>query len=260
MLYFLDLFQNVLEQVSGSAVDSLQPLANGHLAQRAKPHIRTLADELRLSVTKKDLHVENSTTTFFSNFYPLVYQYMVVRKKLPQEFAECLKNNVRVIMPFDNAPQRLTDFLNKKLLPIQQFLRGLQNIGRVLDVVDNVDLSNECSSALVKMSYCSLCDGYSDVKPCARYCDNILSSCLEPYNHIEVQWSSFIKKLGKFNRLLANSLDAFHMFKTFQELVSESISHASHSKVSTKVSMTGNVVFQIQAFSLKICNKTLTAI
>ena len=241
VLFILDLFKNVLEQVSDSAVGSLQSLANGHLAQRAKPHIRTLADELRSSVTKKDLHVKNSTTAFFGNFYPLVYHYIIAKRKPPQEFAECLKDNVHVIMPFNDVPQRLTDFLNRKLLPIQQFLRGLQNIGRVLDVVDNVDLSNVCRSALVKMSYCSLCDGYSDVKPCAEYCYNTISSCLEPYNHIEVQWSSFITKLVKFNRPLAKSLDAFNMFKRFQELVSESISHASHSKVATKVSMILNI-------------------
>lgn len=237
LLYFLDVFQNVLEQVADSAIKSLQPNANGHLAQRAKPHIRTLTDELLSSVTKKDLHVENYTMTFFANFYPLVHEYMVLKSKLPQEFAECLKDNVQVIMPFKDVPQTLTDFLIRKLQPVQQFLRGLQTIGRVLDVVDNVELSDECSAALVKMSQCPLCDGYSDIKPCGSYCTNVLSSCLEPYNHIEGQWSTFITKLEKLRPHLAKSLDAANMFGKFQELVSDSISHASHAKVGTKVSI-----------------------
>ncbi|CAB4008472.1 glypican-5-like [Paramuricea clavata] len=139
-------------------------------------------------------------------------------------------------MPFKDVPQTLTAFLIKKLQPVQQVLRSLQTIGHVLDVIDNVQLSNECTSALVKMSYCSLCDGFSDVKPCPEYCTTIVSSCLEPYSQIEHEWSSFINKLENFHKLLAKSLDVSAMFTKLQAFLSDSISHASHSKVATKVS------------------------
>ena len=179
--------------------------------------------------------MQNSTTKFFRNFYPIVYQYKVAKRRLPGEFADCLKDKVHVILPFEDVPERLTAFLIKKLLPVQQFLRSLQTIGHVLDVVDNVDLSDGCSSALVKMSYCSLCDGFSDVKPCLEYCTSVVSSCLDPYSHIEDEWSSFINKLDNFRNLLAKSLDASVMFARLQKLQSESTSHASHSKVAKKV-------------------------
>jgi hypothetical protein len=232
---FLGLFQSGLEKTSKSAIESLESQAKRDIAQRTKPLIRTLFDDLRTSVTNKNLHVQNSTTTFFRNFYPIVYQYTVVGKKLPGEFSECLKNNVNVILPFKDVPQTLTAFLIKKLQPVQQILRSLQTIGHVLDVMDNVQLSNECTSALVKMSYCSLCDGFSDVKPCPEYCTTVVSACLEPYSQIEHEWSSFINKLENFHKLLAKSLDVSAMFTKLQALLSESISHASHSKVATKV-------------------------
>jgi hypothetical protein len=205
------------------------------LAQEAKTHIRTLFDELRVSVTNKDLHVQNSTRTFFKNFYPIIYQDIVTKKKLPGEFAECLKDKVLVIKPFKDVPQKMTTFLIKMLLPVQQFLRSLQTIGHVLDAADNVELSDGCKSALVKMSYCSLCDGFSDVKPCPRYCLNVVSSCVVPYTEIEDTWSSFIQDLDNFRELLAKSLDASVMFARLQKLLSESRSHASHSKVAQKV-------------------------
>ena len=205
------------------------------LAQEAKTHIRTLFDELRVSVTNKDLHVQNSTRTFFKNFYPIIYQDIVTKKKLPGEFAECLKDKVLVIKPFKDVPQKMTTFLIKMLLPVQQFLRSLQTIGHVLDAADNVELSDGCKSALVKMSYCSLCDGFSDVKPCPQYCLNVVSSCVVPYTEIEDTWSSFIQDLDNFRELLAKSLDASVMFARLQKLLSESRSHASHSKVAQKV-------------------------
>lgn len=190
---------------------------------------------MRISVTRKDLHVQNLTANFFRNFYPVVYQHMVVKRKLPGEFADCLKDNMHLISPFQDVPQTMTEFLIKKLQPIQQYLRSLQTIGHVLDVIDIIELSDECSSELVKMSYCSLCDGVSNVKPCLKYCTSVLSSCLEPFSQIEAQWSSFINKLDNFRNLLAKSLDASAMFSWLQESVSESMSHASHSKVATKV-------------------------
>ena len=165
---------------------------------------------------------------------------MVAKRKLPGEFADCLKDKVHLIVPYEKVPQTLTDFLNKKLFPVQQYLRSLQSIGHILNIIDNVELSDECSSALVKMSYCSLCDSIRDVKPCSNYCNAILSSCLYPYSQIEDQWSLYITKLQKSRNLLSKSLDASKMFARLQELLSESISHASHSNVETKVRITGN--------------------
>ena len=207
------------------------------MAQDAKPHIRTLFDEVQTSVASKDLHVQNSTIKFFRNFYPVVYRYTVVKKILPGEYSDCLKNKLSVIMPFKDVPQKMTIFLIKKLLPVQQFLRSLQTIGNVLDVLDNVELSAECKFSLVKMSYCSLCDGLSNVKPCPQYCLNVVSSCLDPYTEIEYKWSSFIRHLDNFRDLLAKSLDASSMFSRLQQLLSESISHASHSEVAKRVSI-----------------------
>lgn len=236
MFIFLGLFQNSLQQTAASLLDSLQPLGR-HIAQQVTPTVRTLFEELQMLATNKELSVENSTATFFKNLYPFVYQHVAVRKKLPGEFAQCLKDNVHVISPFENVPSTLTAFLVKKLTPVQVFLRNLQTIGHVVDAIDNVELSEECSLALVKMSYCSLCDGFSDVKPCLQYCTDVISSCLEPYSLIEKHWSSFITRMEKFRNVLAKSLDASNLFTKLQELLAESVSHASHSKVATKVSM-----------------------
>lgn len=237
MFMFLGLFQNSLQQTAASLLDSLQSQERRYIAQQVTPTIRTLFEELQMSVTNKELNVENCTTTFFKNLYPFVYQYVANRNKLPGEFAQCLKENIRAISPFENVPPTLTAFLLKKLIPVQVFLRSLQTIGHVVDAIDNVELSEECSFALVKMSYCSLCDGFSDVKPCLQYCTDVISSCLKPYSVIEEHWSSFITKMEKFRNVLAKSLDALNLFTRLQELLAESLSHASHSKVAAKVSM-----------------------
>ena len=183
----------------------------------------------------KNLHVQNETARFFRNFYPVVYQHMVSKKKHPEEYSDCLKDNVLVISPFKDIPQELTTVLIKKLLAVQRFLRSLQTIRNILRAIDNIELSHECTSALVRMRYCSLCDGFSGVKPCLNYCVNVVSQCLEPYNRVERKWSSFIEKLDNLRDPLAKSLDASDMFSSFQESLSESISHASHSNVAAKV-------------------------
>ncbi|XP_028400982.1 glypican-1-like [Dendronephthya gigantea] len=235
------LFHDVLERTSESTIDWLQTqYVKTNIAQYTKPHIRTLFHELRTSVATKNL--QNSTATFFRNFYPVVYQYMVSKKKHPEEYSDCLKDNMQVISPFKDIPQKLTAVLMKKLLPVQRFLRSLQTIRNILGAIDNIELSEECSSALVKMRYCSLCDGFSNVKPCLNYCVDVVSVCLEPYSRVEGKWSSFIGKLDNLRDPLAKSLDASDMFSSFQESLSESISHASHSNVAAKVSkQCGNI-------------------
>ena len=188
--------ENVLQLTAGSAIVSLQSHMKGVIAQHAPPHIRTLFDELQKAVTNKDLRIENSTKTFFRNFYPIVHQHYVTRTKLPKEFAKCLKDNVLVILPFEDFPLKVKALLIKKLTPVQVFLRSLQTIGHVLAAVDNIELSNECSSALAKMSYCPLCDGFSNAKPCLPYCTKVVSLCMEPYSSIEEQWRTFFFQTG----------------------------------------------------------------
>ncbi|XP_006739133.1 glypican-4 [Leptonychotes weddellii] len=50
----------------------------------------------------------------------------------------------------------------------------------------------QCAEALLKMLYCSHCQGLVSVKPCYNYCSNIMRGCLANQGDLEFEWNNFI--------------------------------------------------------------------
>ena len=52
--------------------------------------------------------------------------------------------------------------------------------------------TTQCTHALVKMMYCSHCQGLVTVKPCYNYCSNIMRGCLANQGDLDLEWNNFI--------------------------------------------------------------------
>ena len=55
-----------------------------------------------------------------------------------------------------------------------------------------LEASSECLRAAMRMSQCSLCQGLSDVKPCAPFCLNVLKGCLAYHADLGVDWDNYV--------------------------------------------------------------------
>lgn len=224
-----------MNESSANIADSLQFQVNRNLAHFIKPHLLGLFDKLRTSLSSREIKAQNITEEFFRNIYPIVYQHTVARKELPEDFAVCLKDYYDVIDPFKNVPFKLRLLIMNKFGLVQQFLHNYKIIGHVVDVLDRIQLSENCITGLILMRHCPLCSRLHDVETCGKYCREVMVSCLKPYNELENVWSDFINKFKIRQRYLAKSLDASALFSKLQEILSEAVSHASHVNVKHRV-------------------------
>lgn len=190
VLLFLAACENALHQSSESAIKFIQK-PHVKLTPEAIPHIRALFKDLQRYLTKKDLKIENSTSKFFKSFFVVTYKNYIRYSSgsFPSRFSKCLKDKIDLIKPFGKIPQEIIIMFQKDLLPVQVFLHALQTVDHILEVSKNVKHSELCSDTLVKMNYCSLCDGLKDVKPCFNYCSDVLRQCLDPYTQISRYWN-----------------------------------------------------------------------
>ncbi|XP_078251406.1 glypican-4-like, partial [Rhinoraja longicauda] len=57
---------------------------------------------------------------------------------------------------------------------------------------DGVNPTAECADALLKMTYCPHCRGIFVVKPCNKYCLNVMKGCLANLADLDIEWNNFI--------------------------------------------------------------------
>lgn len=51
-----------------------------------------------------------------------------------------------------------------------------------------VQLSQECMRAMMKMTYCPHCRGIASARPCANYCHNVMKGCLANQADLNTEW------------------------------------------------------------------------
>ncbi|CAJ0922129.1 unnamed protein product [Ranitomeya imitator] len=82
----------------------------------------------------------------------------------------------------------------------------------------------------MKLMYCPLCRGHSNVKLCDNYCWNVMRGCLANQADLDPEWRNLIESLllvaGKFNGVsgVENIVGTIHM------KISEAITHMQENK------------------------------
>lgn len=51
-----------------------------------------------------------------------------------------------------------------------------------------VQLSQECMRAMMRMTYCPHCRGMASARPCANYCSNVMKGCLANQADLNTEW------------------------------------------------------------------------
>lgn len=60
-----------------------------------------------------------------------------------------------------------------------------------------VNLSPECTKAMMKLVYCPHCRGLASVKPCSNYCSNVMKGCLANQADLDPEWQNLIGETGR---------------------------------------------------------------
>lgn len=156
-------------------------------------------------------NVENKltqlTTSFFGRLFPILYPLAMneTSRELDAGSRQCLQTHVAEINPFSEITKGLEKDISKTFVATKVLIDALEFGSQMLNFSNLLVLSessfnvNQCYSALLRMSYCSRCDGHpSSVKPCAGYCLNVMRGCLaEQASELDSAWSSYYESVDR---------------------------------------------------------------
>ena len=118
-----------------------------------------------------------------------------------KSFRQCFYNFF-----IDLRGERITTELNGFLRAYNltmRYVRALKMIENVIEGILDLPLTDQCQSALMKMTYCSQCAGYNgDFLPCQGLCMNTLRGCLVDFADLVGPFQATSSALVEMNRIL----------------------------------------------------------
>ena len=58
-----------------------------------------------------------------------------------------------------------------------------------------VQLSQECMRAIMRMTYYPHCRGMASARPCSNYCSNVMKGCLANQADLDPEWQNLIGEI-----------------------------------------------------------------
>uniref|UniRef100_A0A8V0Z2B7 Glypican-3 n=1 Tax=Gallus gallus TaxID=9031 RepID=A0A8V0Z2B7_CHICK len=195
------------------------------MGPRALKFVGELFTDVSLYILGSDISVNDMINEFFDSLFPLVYSHLI-NPGFPDpsvEMTECLRAARRDLKAFGNYPKMMMTQVSKSLQATRVFLQAL-NLGiEVINTTDHLKLSKECGRALLKMWYCSHCQGLLLAKPCAGYCGAVTYGCLAGVGEIDRHWRDYISSLEGLTKGMRGVYDMEHVLLNLFSLVRDAV-------------------------------------
>ncbi|XP_030354085.1 glypican-3 [Strigops habroptila] len=236
-------FQEAFEIVVRHARNFTNSMFRSHypsMGPRALKFVGELFTDVSLYILGSDISVNDMINEFFDSLFPLVYSHLL-NPGFPEpsvEMAECLRAARRDLKVFGNYPKMMMTQVSKSLQATRVFLQAL-NLGiEVINTTDHLKFSKDCGRALLKMWYCSHCQGLLLAKPCATYCAVVMQGCLAGVIEIDNHWREYIRALEGLTKGMHGIYDMEHVLLNLFSLVRDAVIYVqkNEGKLSTTLS------------------------
>ncbi|OXB67434.1 hypothetical protein ASZ78_006027 [Callipepla squamata] len=221
-------FQEAFEIVVRHARNFTNSMFRNHyksMGPRALKFVGELFTDISLYILGSDISVNDMINEFFDSLFPLVYSHLI-NPGFPDpsvEMTECLRAARRDLKAFGNYPKMMMTQVSKSLQATRVFLQAL-NLGiEVINTTDHLKLGKECGRALLKMWYCSHCQGLLLAKPCAGYCGAVVYGCLAGVGEIDRHWREYISSLEGLTKGMHGVYDMEHVLLNLFSLVRDAV-------------------------------------
>ncbi|XP_063279360.1 glypican-3 [Prinia subflava] len=210
------------------------------MGPKALKFVGELFTDISLYILGSDISVNDMINEFFDSLFPLVYSHLI-NPGSPDpsvEMTECLRAARRDLKVFGSYPKTMMTQVSKSLQATRVFLQAL-NLGiEVINTTDHLKFSKDCGRALLKMWYCSHCQGLLLAKPCAGYCGTVMQGCLAGILEIHNLWKEYIGSLEGLTRGMHGIYDMEHVLLSLFSVVRDAIVHVqkNEGKLSTAIS------------------------
>ena len=102
--------------------------------------------------------------------------------------------------------RRLTSSFLRLLQDLSLFSESLTRTRQVLQVLRHYTLSDTCVAAITRMTYCPMCAGYGNFKPCQRFCINTLRGCFADLAEVQLHFGRLMAALRVLSKDLIREL------------------------------------------------------
>ncbi|RWS30717.1 Glypican-5-like protein, partial [Leptotrombidium deliense] len=179
-------------------------------------------------VSGKEVDLQHSVNSFFDDTFPEIYQKLIKsrHKEANTEFVDCLRDAQPDISAFGNIPLQLSLQLEKSFEFAKIVLQSMQVAIEVINRTLNFRISEECTNAFVKLTYCSACSGLHNVKPCNGMCLNVARGCVAQLAELDRPWNEFVIAFEQISTAIIGYQNAENVLASIDSKIFEAIKYA----------------------------------
>jgi len=195
----------------------------GVMYQRNAEVFQNYFKDLKLYYDKGILNPVDSTNSFFNALYQKMFQVLNGQYSFSGIYMSCVADNMDTIRPFGDVPRKLASSVKRSLVAARALVKALKTGHEIANQMTKVPPSDECVSAVQKMSTCSACTGLPELQPCQGFCVNIMKGCLAYHYEIDDLWNKYIESLMSLSERLAGPFNVETTIEPISIKISDAI-------------------------------------
>ncbi|KAM4665208.1 glypican-3 [Discoglossus pictus] len=209
-----------------------------NMASSTAKFVSEIFTDISLYVLGSDISVNDMVNEFFDSLFPILYiQYLNTGVQESVDNVECLRIARRDTSAFGQYPKTIMTQVSKSLQASRVFLQAL-NLGiEVINTTDYLKFNKDCGRTLLKMWYCSHCQGLLLARPCSGYCGAVMRGCLANVAEIDSHWNEYIISLERLTKEMHGIYDMEHVLLNLFSLIHNAVGHVikNGGKLSTAI-------------------------
>ncbi|KAM3603922.1 uncharacterized protein V6R79_004106 [Siganus canaliculatus] len=159
--------------------------------------------DLRHYYRGSNVNLEEVLNDFWVRLLEKLFNQANKQYYIGEDYLDCVSKQIETLKPFGDAPRLMTVQVTRSLVAARSFVQGLVVSGEVVRKVSQVQLSQECMRAMMRMTYCPHCRGMASARPCANYCSNVMKGCLANQADLNTEWrhlaETMMQVAGRFD-------------------------------------------------------------
>ncbi|KAF0046999.1 glypican-1b [Scophthalmus maximus] len=195
----------ILELINRSAI-SLQDTFTATWGLTYSQNSQVFSDlytDLRQYCRGSNVNLEEVLNEFWARLLEKLFYQANRQNVIGEDYLECVSKQIETLRPFGDIPRAMKMMVTRTFVSARSFIRGLVVSGEVVRKVSQVQLSQECMRAMMRMTYCPHCRGMSSARPCANYCSNVMKGCLANQADLNTEWrhlaETMMQVAGRFD-------------------------------------------------------------
>ncbi|KAK2822361.1 hypothetical protein Q5P01_022426 [Channa striata] len=181
--YFLELLNRSAISLHETFTPTLGPVysQNSHV-------FSDLYTDLRHYYRGSHVNLEEVLNDFWVKLLEKLFDQANKQYFIGEDYLECVSKQIETLRPFGDTPRVVKMMVTRTFVAARSFVQGLMVSGEVVRKVSQVQLSQECMRAIMRMTYCPHCRGMASARPCANYCSNVMKGCLANQADLNTEW------------------------------------------------------------------------